>query len=90
MKFALAHDSSSACYLIPAHRREDWERWVAKTEGEDGENLPTPDYALPVDGPISDVSFERPEIRGDPVEDRDHPINWGDGTPPGLEYQVPH
>lgn len=65
MKFSIVHDMDSACYIIPSENRSLWNVWInADKTGE--RNREIPPYAQPVNGPISSVVFENPEIREEP------------------------
>lgn len=60
-RYFLGQDQSSHWYLVPANRREEFERWAAIDE-EDSRGWLAPDYVTEIGCHISLLEFEIPTI----------------------------
>lgn len=57
-RYCLTRDNDCHWYVIPAARQQEWSEWLDSPEYEDGE----PEWAKPVGGSPSLVTFVDPEI----------------------------
>jgi hypothetical protein len=60
-RFYLDCDSSSHWYIIPVNKQEDWDIWN-NLDSDDELAWDAPDWAIPVNGSLTLVTFENPKI----------------------------
>lgn len=60
-RFYLARDNDGHWFVVPIANREDWRTWL-DLDGDDERSWTVPDFAEPVDGSPSLVSFTDPRI----------------------------
>lgn len=60
-RFVLVGDDDGHWYMIPKDRIGEWWSWVDLPE-DDERSWEAPDYALPLNGSPSNVSFTNPVI----------------------------
>ena len=60
-RFFLDSDNDGHWYVIPAEKRSEWEVW-SNLDGEDERAWDTPEWAVPINGAQSRVTFEEYRI----------------------------
>lgn len=60
-RFCLVRDNDAHWYVIPADRQEDWDAWLGLGE-DDQAAWDAPDFARPVGGAPSLVTFTNPVV----------------------------
>ena len=60
MRFTLQSDDDGHWYLVPVEQLAAWGAWLALDPEEEDAWL-APDFARPINGSPSNVSFENPE-----------------------------
>jgi len=60
-RFYLSRDNDSHWYVIPAAKRREWEEWLDIPE-DDERAWEVPDFARPVGGSPTLVTFTDPEV----------------------------
>ena len=61
VRYLLRPDQHSKWYLVPEDRCADWEEWENSTD-EDESTWGAPEFAIPVSGPLTEMTFERPKF----------------------------
>lgn len=61
MRYFLSQDNSAHWYVVPVDRQRDWEKWLDLPDSDEAA-WEAPDYAKPVNGAASRVTFTAPVI----------------------------